>query len=97
MKRFRVSCSDLRDSLELTVLGRIHFVYRYPSHDFAARRKIWNNFIGMARKNEKIVVDIDEKGIDELAKLSFNGRQVSYRLTSSLIVTLTNNSRSRMR
>ena len=52
-------------------------MYRYPSHDLAARRRIWNNFITMARKNEKITVDIDDEGIETLAEMPFNGRQVS--------------------
>jgi hypothetical protein len=72
-------------------------VYCYPNHDFAARRKIWGNFIDLARKNPKIRVDMGEEGIDRLAELPFNGRQVSHLSGSSPVMTLINCSRLRMR
>ncbi|KAK8249069.1 P-loop containing nucleoside triphosphate hydrolase protein [Phyllosticta capitalensis] len=59
--------------------SRMHFFHSYPSLDFSARKRIWQDFIARAQGNQTdIHVDVDETGIEKLAKLRLNGRQVSF-------------------
>ncbi|KAK8189296.1 P-loop containing nucleoside triphosphate hydrolase protein [Phyllosticta capitalensis] len=57
--------------------SRMHFFHSYPSLDFSARKRIWQDFIARAQGNQTdIHVDVDETGIEKLAKLRLNGRQI---------------------
>lgn len=65
--------------------GRIHFCHHYKTLDFVARRQVWQNFMNRAKHGSQgINVEVNDRGIDELAKLPLNGRQVSLQTISSL-------------
>lgn len=60
------------------MIGRIHFCHSYPNLDFAARRMIWQDFMKRTRETQTgVSIDVTDDGIDKLAEMSLNGRQVS--------------------
>ncbi|VUC28699.1 unnamed protein product [Clonostachys rosea] len=56
--------------------SRIHFCHRYRHHNPDSRKRIWESFVSRSQLNDKISVQINDEGLDELAKLNFNGREV---------------------
>jgi AAA+ superfamily predicted ATPase len=52
--------------------SRIHIPIRYTDLSVASRMQIWRNFIGLVPGG----VDIDERGLEELAEHDLNGRQI---------------------
>ncbi|KAF8859460.1 P-loop containing nucleoside triphosphate hydrolase protein [Acephala macrosclerotiorum] len=68
--------TNLAQNIDEAFQSRIHFCHHYPILDFSARQKIWESFIEKARSTESVKVDIGPSGIDQLAKLELNGRQI---------------------
>ncbi|OHE97571.1 hypothetical protein CORC01_07186 [Colletotrichum orchidophilum] len=66
------------DKIDEAFLSRTHFCHQYSSLDFGARRQIWMNFLEKASKSEKIKINIGEDGLQQLADLAMNGRQVYF-------------------
>lgn len=61
----------------LTTLGRSHFCHQYKSLDFAAGKIIWQKFMGKAQESAQVTkVEVGEDGIEQLAKMALNRRQV---------------------
>ena len=56
--------------------SRIHFCINYDDLDFEGRRSIWRSFVGRARANPKLKVEIGDADLWELAELDLNGRQI---------------------
>lgn len=52
--------------------SRIHLRVNYPPLDAAARRSVWRNFLGLARRETRV----GEKELDELAAVELNGREI---------------------
>ncbi|TKX26819.1 ATPase-like protein 3 [Elsinoe australis] len=66
------------ETIDPAFKSRIHFGYQYPELDHKARKQIWNNFLTTATGSgeQKVVVKVDEAGLDRLAELDYNGRQI---------------------
>ncbi|KAK8241968.1 P-loop containing nucleoside triphosphate hydrolase protein [Phyllosticta capitalensis] len=59
--------------------SRIHFCHSYPNLDFAARKTIWQDFMKRTQETQTgVSVDVTDDGIEKLAEMPLNGRQVSH-------------------
>ncbi|KAF2450414.1 P-loop containing nucleoside triphosphate hydrolase protein [Karstenula rhodostoma CBS 690.94] len=72
--------------------SRIHLLLRYPSLDAPARLKIWKNFVGIARESKGIIVEVEERELEELAKIPLNGRQIKNTVSIAVKIATTTES-----
>lgn len=69
--------TNMAPEIDQAFQSRIHFSLQYPDLDAGGRRRIWQNFIGMAtERNKSLKIDIDEEGMKALEQLELNGRQI---------------------
>lgn len=74
--------------IDLAFQSRIHFSLKYPDLDVQGRLAIWRNFVNRAAKNKSLKINIDESGMDELAGLELNGRQIKNAMSVAQSVAL---------
>lgn len=63
-------------TIDLAFHSRIHFSLNYPDLDAESQLAIWRTFVDRARDTKRLKIDIDENGMNELAGLKLNGRQI---------------------
>ncbi|KAJ6256480.1 ATP-dependent zinc metalloprotease FtsH [Drechslerella dactyloides] len=70
-------------SIDAAFQSRVHFFFQYSDLDVAARRTIWQTFLGIAAAGHQVTVDISPEDIEALAKIYLNGRQIKNIVSSS--------------
>lgn len=71
------------DTIDDAFHSRIHFHFSYEELDAPARKAIWAGLLRRLSQDTNLTVDIDPAGIEDLAKLQTNGRQVSDSVSKS--------------
>lgn len=56
--------------------SRIHFCFEYQELNEHARGLIWRTFLGLAKKGAMVEVQVEDVGLEDLARLNLNGRQI---------------------
>ncbi|KAE8449801.1 hypothetical protein EG329_007277 [Mollisiaceae sp. DMI_Dod_QoI] len=64
------------ETIDTAFQSRIHFCHLYPELNHAARKLIWTEFLRRSAADPNLEVKVDAAGINELAQLELNGRQI---------------------
>ncbi|EEU43461.1 uncharacterized protein NECHADRAFT_45060 [Fusarium vanettenii 77-13-4] len=74
-------------SIDPAFESRVHLFLPYKDLTVAARRKVWENFINRTGCDRS---DISSENLDELSKISLNGREIKNLIKSAHLLSLKN-------
>ncbi|KUL87578.1 hypothetical protein ZTR_04635 [Talaromyces verruculosus] len=63
--------------------SRMDLIFRYPSLDKAARRQVWERFLGILGPGNHEITDSD---LDEIAKSELNGREIKNAIKTAYVL-----------
>ncbi|PVH96483.1 P-loop containing nucleoside triphosphate hydrolase protein [Periconia macrospinosa] len=75
-------------AIDTAFQSRIHFSLQYPDLERDGRRAIWQNFISLAEKREKLKMEISDEDLEVLAGIQLNGRQIKNAMSVSQTVAI---------
>lgn len=73
-------------SLDHAFQSRVDLFLPYRDLEPAARRRVWDNFVRRAGGEERF--EVDGAGLDELARVPLNGREIKNLIKSANLLTL---------